>query len=313
MSVHVKPGHAMTPRAHIAVCPPHFFEVAYSINPFMEPSRWEIDATAYHEHAVQQWNKLTDTLARLGVRLELLQPHAGVPDLVFTANAAVVLDQKVLLARFKHKERQAEEPYFRAFFEMLQSRGLVSEIASLPQAIHQEGAGDCVWDPARQMFWAGYGPRSDMGAADYVRDFFGKPVVPVKLQTAQYYHLDVSMAPLTGGEMVYYPEAFSPASVGQIQDHVGNPDNLIAVSAEDAANLCVNAVNIERDIIMAPCSNQLRGHLTERGYQVHTVPLTEFWRSGGSAFCLTLRLDRYSDGFLSRQAKKTVLHSVETA
>jgi hypothetical protein len=34
--------------------------------------------------------------------------------------------------------------------------------------------------------------------------------------------------------------------------------------------------------------------LKERGYGVVSTPLTSFLRSGGSAFCLTLRLDHHS-------------------
>ena len=45
---------------------------------------------------------------------------------------------------------------------------------------------------------------------------------------------------------------------------------------------------------MSDCSKQLRATLAERGYQVVTTPLPSFLRSGGSAFCLTLRLDRTS-------------------
>lgn len=311
MSIHTKPSVLTKPRAHIAMCPPHYFEVSYSINPFMEPTRWEQDAKSYQNTATRQWNQLTDTLSKLGVRVELLQPYPGVPDLVFTANAAIVLDGKVLLARFRHPERQAEEPFFKAYFQMLRTRGFVSEITSLPMSIHQEGAGDCVWDEARQMFWAGYGPRSDMGAADFIREYFGQTVVPLKLQTAQFYHLDVSMAPLSGGEMVLYPGAFSSASLGQIRDHVASED-IIEASLEDASQLCVNAVNLGKDIVMAPCSDHLRAQLTERGYTLHEVPLGEFWKSGGSAFCLTLKLDRYSEAFLQSKAEKTKKRAIES-
>ena len=312
MSVHTNPSDLLKYRAHIAMCPPNFFEVAYSINPFMEPCKWVADAQSYQMKSAHQWNALTDTLTKLGVNIEILQPHHGVPDLVFTANAAIVLDQKALLARFRHPERQAEEPFFKAFFDMMKTRGFVTDVVSLPACIHQEGAGDCVWDAKRQMFWAGYGPRSDMGASEYIRDFFGKPVVPLKLQTAQFYHLDVSMAPLSGGEMVYYPGAFSSASVNQILDHVEDHHDLIEATLEDASNLCVNAVNIGTDIVMAPCSDRLRGQLTERGYTLHEVPLGEFWKSGGAAFCLTLRLDRYSDGFLPGKTKTADLQVIET-
>jgi hypothetical protein len=45
---------------------------------------------------------------------------------------------------------------------------------------------------------------------------------------------------------------------------------------------------------MSDCSAPLRAELEERGYQVVTTPLPSFLRSGGSAFCLALRLDRQS-------------------
>jgi N-dimethylarginine dimethylaminohydrolase len=80
----------------------------------------------------------------------------GLPDLVFTANAAVVLDRQVLLARFRHPERAREEPHFEAVFRSLQARGLVDAVRKLPESVVLEGA-DCVWDATRELFWLGYG------------------------------------------------------------------------------------------------------------------------------------------------------------
>ena len=48
------------------------------------------------------------------------------------------------------------------------------------------------------------------------------------------------------------------------------------------------------------CSERVRHELAERGYQVVTTPLPSFLRSGGSAFCLTLRLDLQSRGATAR-------------
>ena len=55
----------------------------------------------------------------------------GLPDLVFTANAAVVLDRQALLARFRHPERQREEAHFEAAFRSLQAHGLLSPLQVL--------------------------------------------------------------------------------------------------------------------------------------------------------------------------------------
>jgi N-dimethylarginine dimethylaminohydrolase len=75
---------------------------------------------------------LRDTLLELGASIELVSSAPTVPDLVFTANAAVVLDRKALLARFRHLERQKEEVHFESTFRALQRRGLIDCIDKVP-------------------------------------------------------------------------------------------------------------------------------------------------------------------------------------
>jgi N-dimethylarginine dimethylaminohydrolase len=72
-------------------------------------------------------------------------------------------------------------------------------------------------------------------------------------------------------------------------------DRRIAIGQSDACRLAANAVCLGSTLVMSACSERLRAELTERGYQVAVEPLGAFLRSGGSAFCLTLRLDRRSD------------------
>jgi N-dimethylarginine dimethylaminohydrolase len=68
----------------------------------------------------------------------------------------------------------------------------------------------------------------------------------------------------------------------------------IEVVDEDARRLAANAVVLGDTLVLSGCSEALRGALAERGYRVIATPLDSFLRSGGSAFCLTLRLDRRS-------------------
>src|SRR5262249_43690300 len=151
------------PGARILMCRPEHFAVSYAINPWMDPQSWARDALA-HAAAAREWDGLHRKLLALGAAIELVAPAAGLPDLVFTANAAVVLDRQVLLARFRHPERQREEAHFEAAFRSLQAHGLVDAVRKLPDGLVLEGAGDCVWDATRQLFWLGYGPRSDATA-----------------------------------------------------------------------------------------------------------------------------------------------------
>ena len=89
---------------------------------------------ALHAAAQRQWQGLRRALAAAGAAIEILPPEPGLPDLVFTANAAVVLDGKAVLARFRHRERQNEEPLFAAAFAALAARGLIADVVQLPAA-----------------------------------------------------------------------------------------------------------------------------------------------------------------------------------
>src|SRR4029079_8413335 len=96
--------------------------------------------------AARQWGDLHEVLTAEGAAVDVVEAVAGLPDLVFTANAAVVLDRKALLARFRHRERQGEQPVFAQAFRALAARGFIDEIIEFPQGLAHEGAGDCIWD-----------------------------------------------------------------------------------------------------------------------------------------------------------------------
>jgi len=280
------------PTARLLMCRPEHFAVSYTINPWMDPQSWARDTRA-HAAAAAEWADLHRKLIEHGAAIELVPTAAGLPDLVFTANAAVVLDRQVLLARFRHPERQREEPHFEAAFHALQARGLIDAVRKLPEGVVLEGAGDCVFDATRKLFWLGYGQRSDASARRAVAGMFGQEVVALALADPRFYHMDTALSPLPGGEVMYLPYAFTTAGREEIRDRVA-PEQRIAIGIEDACRLAANTVCLGNTLVMSDCSARLRAELEERGYRVVTTPLPAFLRSGGSAFCLTLRLDRQS-------------------
>jgi N-dimethylarginine dimethylaminohydrolase len=157
----------------------------------------------------------------------------------------------------------------------------------------QEGAGDCIWDANRRLFWAASGPRSTPDSLRLLADHFGQPVVHMPLATEAYYHLDTCFCPLSGGEILYYPPALSEAAMRALFQHTC-PDQRIEATAADAEAFCVNAVSLGRKLIMARPSAALQDRLEARGYDVIGVDLEPFMLSGGGAFCMTLRLDLVS-------------------
>jgi len=194
-----------------------------------------------------------------------------------------------VVARFRHPERAGEEPHYRAALEALRDRGLLDEVVQI-EGCYQEGAGDCIWDANRRLFWAASGPRSTPESVDVLADCFGQTMVHLHLATEQYYHLDTCFCLLSGGEILYYPPALTKAALAALHAHT-TADQRIEASAEDAEAFCVNAVSVGRKLIMASPPAALEDRLTERGYDVVSVKLEPFMLSGGGAFCMTLRLD----------------------
>src|SRR5262245_62228609 len=145
-------------------------------------------------------------------------------------------------------------------------------VRKLPEGLVLEGAGDCVWDARRNLFWMGYGPRSDAAAARAVEDMFGRDVVALELADPRFYHMDTALAPLPGGEVMYLPSAFTAEGAAAIRERVAPPAR-IEIASEDGCRLAANAAGLGKALIMSGCGRRLHAELNERGYGVVTTPL----------------------------------------
>ena len=294
----------MTTQPTFLMTDPAHYQVAYAINPWMKPGVWGADPAAHQGAATRGWRALRAALEDAGGQVIAIPGAEGQPDMVFPATAAVVLDGKALLARFRCPERQGEEAPLATAFESLRRQGRLTEVAAIAGCFH-EGAGDAIWDAARGQFWVGSGPRSSPEAAEQIEAFFGRPVVRLPLATERYYHLDTCFCPLSGGEVLFYPPALTGAALTALYEGT-RPDQRLEADDEDAEAFCVNAVCLGRTIIMAEPRPRLRARLTERGYRVIGVDLSEFILSGGGAFCMTLRLDLKSAAIAAAPALELV-------
>lgn len=271
----------MATRHRLLMCPPDYFTVSYAINPWMEGEQ----GTVSRARAQEEWRGLRETLAELA-DVELLDPVAGLPDMVFTANAGVVYDDRVIVSRFAPPQRRGEEPYFRRWFE---SHGY--RVVDWPQELVFEGAGDALLDRAGAWVWAGYGQRTERRAHEALAEFYrAREVVSLRLVDPFFYHIDTCLAPLEGGYLLYYPEAFDETGRGEIERRVPAAKR-IPVSAEEAEAFACNAVNLGKNVVLNEPSERLRHALEEAGFSVAGVVMSEFIRSGGAAKCLVLRID----------------------
>ena len=262
-----------TPRRYL-MCPPDHFAVTYSINPWMDPDR-PVDAAL----AVRQWESLRDAYLGLGHQVDVIKPIEGLPDMVFAANGATVVGSKVLAASFRNVERQPEGPAYRDWFR-----------ANGFSAIHDpefvnEGEGDFLYVGGSIL--AGHGFRSDPRSHHEAQEFFGMPVIGLRLVDPRFYHLDTAIAVLDDTNIAYYPEAFSPGSLAVLQRLY--PDAVIATRA-DAEAFGLNAVSDGLHVLLPQAATGLIAALAERGYEPIGMDLSELLKAGGSVKCCTLEL-----------------------
>jgi N-dimethylarginine dimethylaminohydrolase len=260
----------------ILMCPPTYYGIEYEINPWMSRSRGSTP-----ERAHQQWQTLHDTLVRLGVQVELMEPRQGLPDLVFTANAGLMYRNRFFSSRFRHEVRARETPFYDTWFGKHNFR-----VEHLPEDTFFEGAGDALF--CGPKLFAGYRIRSDVRGHQWLGQVLGKQVLPLELVNSYFYHLDTCFCPLAPGEAIYFPEAFDSYGRKVLETHV---PRLLVVGTSEAKRFGCNAVVVGKTVIVNAGCEQLMSDLQEWGYEVVAVELDEFLKAGGSAKCLTLRLD----------------------
>lgn len=267
--------------ASILMCAPRHFGVDYIINPWMENQIGRTETG----RARDQWNNLRDHLSACA-DLAYVSPRPGLPDMVFTANAGLALDGRVVVSRFHARERRAEEPLFRHWFE---AQGF--EVASWPDDVPFEGAGDALPDRARRLIWCGHGWRSSRQAAALLEEIFGWRTVGLKLVDPRFYHLDTCFCPLSNGWAMYHPAAFDAESLATIRARIP-PGKRIEVGEADAQSFACNAVEAVGRVFMNDATPALRAELTAAGFIPVVTPLGEFLKAGGAAKCLTLDVTR---------------------
>ena len=263
----------------ILMCPPDHFTVDYVINPWMAGHKDSLSL----ELARQQWQQLRDVLSDYA-DIVTIDPHPDLPDMVFTANAGVVLGRKAIASHFMPMERRPEEVIFKQWF-----RDNDFDLLDLDEKIGFEGAGDCLFDRGGPWLWTGYGFRTEIEAHPKIQDFFDIELVSIRLTDERFYHIDTCFCPLSDGFLMYHPPAFDYESRISIESRIP-PHKRIVVDTLDAGQFACNAINIDDQMFLHRASDPLKARLLAAGFKVHEIELTEFLKAGGSAKCLSLKL-----------------------
>ncbi len=262
----------------VLMCAPKYFAVQYAIKPWMEGQIGQVD----YAIAQRQWTEFYNILKE-HAEIHLIDPRPH-PDLVFTANAGLMIENRFIPSRFKHEERRQEEPLYREWFEKRSAH-----IIPLPKHISFEGAGDALLEPGGKRLWAGHGFRTDQEAHPFLAEQLELEVISLQLVDSRFYHLDTCLCPLLNGDVMYYPAAFDEASRKAIEALVP-PENRIIVAEKDTIHFACNAVLLGRVLFLNHASPNLIQLLEQKGYSPVIQPVSEFLKAGGANKCLTLAL-----------------------
>jgi N-dimethylarginine dimethylaminohydrolase len=267
---------------HYVMCEPRYFEVAYAINPWMDPTS-EVDWPL----ALAQWTTLVETYRSLGHRVDLIEPVPGLPDMVFAANGATVVDGRVLGASFANAQRRAEARHHRAW-HCRNGATYDGRRPRRPRSVN-EAEGDFAVLSDRVL--AGHGFRTTLAAHAELAELTGRPVISLELVDPRFYHLDVALTVLDDetDHIAYYPPAFSHDSRRLLATLF--PDALIADDA-DAAVLGLNCVSDGLNVLVPAGAEHLSVGLQDAGYRAIPVDLSELLKGGGSVKCCTQEIRR---------------------
>lgn len=265
------------------VCEPRYFDVAYSINRWMDVTR-----RVEPQRALAQWDALCRTMTDAGATLDYLEPVAGLPDMPFASDSGLARGRTYLQGRFRHIERRPETALHSAWFAQNRFR-----IATIPEGLFFEGAADAI--VCGDEYVLCHGPRTSRGVQAVIDAVF--PDLQCRgcfALRAPFYHGGLSIAFLKPDVVACAPAAFGAEDLATIR---ASFSHVIEVSDEDALeHMACCQIVIGNTIIVGGGSDRFRSAVRAHGFEVALVDLSEFKKAGAGAACLALPLpSRTSD------------------
>lgn len=278
----------------------HNFDINDAINPYYTAS--EVSA----ERAQREHQQLQGLLIEAGINVIQVPSPLGCQDGVYTANWALVRDNKAVLANLP-SARKNEEVYAEKILS-----DLGKEIVRIPKNLKFSGQGDAL--SCGDLLFCGGGYRSDEQAQKIAAEALGyqriqlktvplldqnhKPIVNsfTGWSDSYFYDIDLALAviriptPKRRGLIAYCQEAFTPAS----QNVLKNLKDLdkILVNIEEAKNgFATNLISTGETVIMSANAPLLIKELKHHGLHVYTLALNEISKGGGFIRCVALTFD----------------------
>jgi N-dimethylarginine dimethylaminohydrolase len=268
------------------MCPPTHYTTSFFLNPWLR--YWEdVDPTLARE----QWAQLKRTIESCGASVRLIEPLPESPAMVFTADTAIVYAPKTAMVLRNDGPRSQVEAT--AVQRWLADDDFLTEV--LPPAYTIDGGNVLRLTPDQYLI--GLKPGSPGKSERYVsrmlERFAASRMRPIALHDRRFLHLDTVVGNLGGRALLAFWEGMLPISRDYLADEVALPT--IAVTEADAEHFACNCITIGSHVITGLVSDDLASQIEAVGFEVHRLDMSEFYKAGGGAKCLTLPLAYDSD------------------
>ena len=279
------PSAPATARSAFLVAPHGFALAAESAsdNRYMQMAQATDDTCALAEHAA-----LAAAL-RESVPTVVFPGDASTPDAVFPNNVFASAPGRLIVGAMRHavRRREAVRADIRAFFRDLLHCEIV-DLSTRPLVAELTGA--LVIDRGRGIGFCGLSERCDMAGARAMHEAFGLKLTFCFELARGEYHTNVVLAQLASRAVIIAPDGFADPTVVAAIAQVYAPRVLYLDSAQKAA-YAGNAIALSADTVWlsaraaASLRPEQRAALTDWGFALRSVNLSEIEKAGGSLRC----------------------------
>lgn len=253
----------------------------------------DLDHKADAIRALEQARGLASLIAAQGIEVVTFPGWRGTPDGVFPNNVFATTPGRFIVGRMLRPSRrkEAERVDIRAWFRARN----YTEIDLSEKDLVAELTGTLIIDSARRIGFCGMTGRVDRAGLEAMHEAFGLKLTFSFDLRPEEYHTNVIMMVLASRACVIYPGGFTdPAAAAAIA--AAYPGRTLVLNAQEQAAFAANCIALtETDLFMsatafAALRESSRRTLEDWGFKIHTTPLDEIEKAGGSLRCMVAEI-----------------------
>ncbi|MSQ98172.1 MAG: amidinotransferase [Xanthomonadales bacterium] len=245
------------------------------------------------DRALEQYIGLVEKIRGVGIPVKNFAGSAHTPEDVFPNNVFATSPGRFIIGHMLHPSRQEEtrRPDIRSYFRAL---GYQEFDLSVEDCV-AELTGPLVIDRLRRLGFCGMSGRVDeAGLAAMHAAFNLRHTLYFDLVEGEY-HTNVVMAVLAGRACLVHPESIADPKIVRALDAI-YPDHILYLDDAEKQAFAGNCIALtHKDLFMSETAadalrRSSRGLLESWGFRLHSHPLDEIEKAGGSLRCMVAEI-----------------------